>query len=388
MKILYLSSPPFLDMDLSIIGHLSKISDVYYLLDLPPYFLKSSAIDIKEQINKASIFQAQIYKEYIPFQKFIPSEKFYIVNRTNKKTYSLSNLKLQKKIIRTINDINPDIIHCSSYLGFNYLCFLITNKRKVVITVHDPNPHTGENSLRKSIIRFVNYMYIKNIIILNNNQKEEFINSTKQFNFKTIFVSSISIYEYLRDFDYSETRENDTKKFRILFFGRISPYKGIDLLLKAFTIIEKKNENIELVCAGSGQYWFDISRYLKNPRIIFLNHYITNIKLVELIKSSNIIVCPYIDGTQSGVIMSSFALNKPVLATNVGGFSEMIDDGITGFLIPPNNLEAIIEKLIEIIKYPNLLLNMNHNIENKYNNGERSWSNITDKLLDYYKSLI
>ena len=168
----------------------------------------------------------------------------------------------------------------------------------------------------------------------------------------------------------------------------MSKYKGIDHLLESFLILEKSLPDIELIVAGSGKYWFDTSSYRNNPKITILNRFISNEELANLIHNSDLIVCPYTDATQSGVIMTAFALNKPVLATKVGGLEESIIAGVTGFLVPPSNITALTDKLKYIIDNQYLLKEIHKNIDNIYNNGDKSWNSISKKMVEYYSIVL
>ncbi len=385
MKVLYISTPPFFDMDLSLIKHLSKKCDVYYLLELAPHSLKSTALNIEKQPTDCSVLTASLYPELERHYQFIPKDKFLIINRTKRKSYAWSNVLMQKKIKNFIEHINPDMIHCSSFLFINYFNILLKYKNKMVLTVHDPFPHVGESSLRKNTIRILNYLFVKNIVLLNTNQHAAFISKTKKYKFKNVHISSLGIYEYLKDY---KVKVNESEKTSLLFFGRISPYKGIDVLLEAFGLLKTKYQHLELIIAGKGNYYFDVTPYMQDPQIKFLNRYIPNEELVELISNSALVVCPYIEATQSGVVMSAFALNKPVLVTNVGGLPEMVDHGKTGIIVDPNNPIAISDALNSLMESADILEKMKRNIENEYNFGKKSWEYITDELFDFYKKIL
>jgi glycosyltransferase involved in cell wall biosynthesis len=80
------------------------------------------------------------------------------------------------------------------------------------------------------------------------------------------------------------------------------------------------------------------------------NRYITNEELVDLISQAKFIVCPYKDATQSGVLMTAFALRTPVIASAIGAFPEYIDDNKTGMLVPVNDAEKLAEKMLAALE--------------------------------------
>lgn len=189
----------------------------------------------------------------------------------------------------------------------------------MLMIVHDPFLHSGENIVIDRYLRKMHFSLIENKILLNQNQKNDFI---KHYNFdpNNIHTSFLSVYDFL---NYHKTdKKLISSNFNILFFGRISPYKGIKYLLDAFVqILATQNRlDISLTIAGSGDFDFNIETYKQYPEITFINKYLYPEDLANLIFQSSVVVCPYTDATQSGVVMSAFAFKKPVIASNVGGY--------------------------------------------------------------------
>ncbi|MGX7835581.1 glycosyltransferase, partial [Campylobacter fetus subsp. venerealis] len=114
--------------------------------------------------------------------------------------------------------------------------------------------------------------------------------------------------------------------------------------------------------------------YTSSCNYKFINRYITNIELVQLIQESQFVICPYKDATQSGVIMTAFALNKPVLATNVGGLKEMVTHNRTGILIEPNNIYTLADSIKEMLHNPDAITAMQDYIKDLNQNGKLSWN--------------
>ena len=111
-------------------------------------------------------------------------------------------------------------------------------------------------------------------------------------------------------------------------------------------------------------------------------------ELGELLSSATVVVCPYTDATQSGVVMSAFTYLVPVVATNVGGLPEMIDNNITGLLVPPKDSKALAICLIELLKSDDKLNNFRKNIYEYCNNGKFSWKNIALQYLKIYNDTL
>ena len=103
--------------------------------------------------------------------------------------------------------------------------------------------------------------------------------------------------------------------------------------MPAMKKVHKVLPSLKLVVAGKGEYYFDKSAYDKLDYIQFVNRFIPDIELANLIANSIFVVVPYTEATQSGVIMSAYAFAKPVIATNVGGLPEMVGNDEFGKII-------------------------------------------------------
>ena len=385
MRLLYYTKPPFLDCDLPYLKEQKKnIEEIFTIIDLPPFFLQSSLLNITSQNPKSGIYKASLYKEIVFFEDFLDIDKTYVVNRTSSKVLSISNLILNVKLFFFFFKLNPDIIHSTVFYDIQeFLLYFF--RKKTILTVHDPFPHKGETNYRKSFLRKLGFILLNNFVILNKKQKTEFI-ATYKLNKKNIYESNLSIYNVYKLFLEQNSDTNPSKN--ILFFGRVSPYKGIDVLLKAMKNVHHINPDLKLIVAGNGEYYFDTTEFEKLTYIEFRNRYIPNVELVKLIKDSLFVVCPYIDATQSGVIMTSYVFCKPVIASNVGGLSEMVIDKVTGYLVEPNNIIELQNSIIELVSNKKLLDTMEKNVYDHFHHGQRGWTKISKDLFIVYNTII
>jgi glycosyltransferase involved in cell wall biosynthesis len=218
--------------------------------------------------------------------------------------------------------------------------------KKLLIAVHDPVPHTGETSWKINLTRssFHHYPVKKGYILYSKFAKQQFDIHHPQLK-SPRYVLQLKPYSYYHNYLPPGKQERS----HILFFGRLSPYKGIDVLLEAAPQVFAKYPNEQLVIAGKSFEGYvpdpnTVAKYPNNIKV--LNRYITNEELVSLISQAKFVVCPYKDATQSGVLMTANALQTPVIATNVGAFPEAINDSVTGMLVPVNDAGKLAEKML------------------------------------------
>lgn len=382
MRILYISTPFFADCDFPLVKTFQqKGIDVTFLILLPPYALKSTLFNIQKQIPQTGIFPASVYPEIRIYADYLDLDKVFVSNRTNRKSYSLSFWKETYLLSRFIKSGKFDIVHTSCYFwGFRKWFYKLNHS--FVTTHHDPFPHTGEEKQRPmKVYRWAN-THSSGVVILNKKQLADFCN-VYDIDPEKVLVNKLGVYDIIRTFKITHT----PMSHNILFFGRISPYKGIEYLCEAMKIVYKAVPDATLTIAGGGRMYFDIAPYQQLNYIEFRNRYIDMCELAELISRCSLVVCPYTDATQSGVVMTSFALGKPVVATNVGGMGEMIEDGKSGRLIPPKDTKSLARAIIDLLKDDDILESMRDYVIQKHYHGEDSWSEITDRYIEFYKKI-
>ncbi|TKJ41556.1 hypothetical protein CEE37_03045 [candidate division LCP-89 bacterium B3_LCP] len=147
------------------------------------------------------------------------------------------------------------------------------------------------------------------------------------------------------------SREKARKSLKIsgrmlLFFGLIRPYKGLDVAIEAFSELGPQYNDLKLWVAG--EFWEDGARYrsliekygLQN-RVIIEPGYFSDEDLAERICASDGVILPYKSATGSGVLANAFAMDRPVIATRVGCFKEMVQPDVNGVLCEPDNAESL-----------------------------------------------
>jgi glycosyltransferase involved in cell wall biosynthesis len=126
-----------------------------------------------------------------------------------------------------------------------------------------------------------------------------------------------------------------------LFFGHVRPFKGLDIALHAWR--ELKTE-VTLLVAGEA-WWKGEEEYralahgLPNVRFDF--RYIPDAEIATYFAAADVVLAPYRIEAQSGVALTAFHFARPVIATNVGGLPEIIEEGMNGMLVPPENPFAL-----------------------------------------------
>jgi glycosyltransferase involved in cell wall biosynthesis len=134
----------------------------------------------------------------------------------------------------------------------------------------------------------------------------------------------------------------------LLFFGYVRKYKGLDLLIRAMPEVISSNPDAKLLIVG--EFYDDPSSYLNLIKelnleryVKVINRFVKNEEVGIYYGMSDLVILPYRSATQSAVLNVSYSFYKPVVATGVGGLEEFVEDGRTGFLVPPNSSKALAE---------------------------------------------
>lgn len=382
LKIAYFSGRMFSDVDLSLLMEAKNLADIDYYVPISKNYYKGAAFNIQKPYPKFGIFKAtDIYPELQPCSRLIDADRFFLVNSYAGHAWHPCNLWLYIKFAWCLRKY--DVIHITDFPQY-YEIPLYCLRNKMVLTVHDPIPHSAAISNTPRVIkaRKLGFRLLKHFIILNAKQKDECI-AINHLEHKYIYDSRLGRYDYLRI--YLQPKMKDGNYF--LFFGQITEHKGIDDLLESMKCVHALFPQMRLIIAGKGKYPFDLSAYQQLNYIEFRNRFIPDDELAALIQGAYCVICPYKDATQSGVVMSAFAFNKPVIATNVGGLPEQVEHNKYGLIVPPCDVEALAQAMIDVLAHPEKIQTYAANIEHDYAEGPKSWKGIARKLHAVYQSI-
>jgi glycosyltransferase involved in cell wall biosynthesis len=388
MTVVYYMQVCFLDITIELINVLKKQVQLHVLIELTPHGKNMTVLEIdkipegKTLVKPEELLTKSSYEHLRSYFEGTASVHFVI--HPHRTGFSYSTLQVSRNVWRYIKQFKPDILHFETF-GLRAIGMLpyLRSFRKVCLTIHDPVPHSGEDSWKVSLPRtfFFNMPVKKKYLFYSQFAKKQFEDHYKnRKNQKTVL--HMSPYGYLRNL----VNKEESGKKHILFFGRLSPYKGIDDLLQAMPEVFREFPEEQLIIAGKRYPGFDINenivRTFKN-NITLIDKHIPNDELATLIKEAKFIVCPYKDATQSGVLMTAFGLNTPVIATNVGSFPEFIKDNVNGLLVPPNDPQQLAEGIRFALRnahYKTLAQNINNT------QVEDMWNRNTEILLHAYAS--
>jgi glycosyltransferase involved in cell wall biosynthesis len=302
------------------------------------------------------------------------------------KLRSLSNLRMVKRILRKLEVLQPDLIHISFWHLWSTPGLGKFAPFPLVTTVHDVQRHPGERgiwAIPNSIYSW-QWRWANQIIVHAKPARKDLIvrygvDSSK------VNVIPVGAYNYYRIFSKPDIIERPNS---ILYFGRIWDYKGLEYLIEAEPKITKAIPSARIIIAGHGE---DFNRYkhaMVNPHHFEVHNYrIPDEKVAEFFQSASVVVLPYKEASQSGVISIAYAFGKPVIATSVGGIPDIVTHGQTGYLVDPNEPDKLAEAIIALLTDRDGRLEMGRNAQARADT-EQSWPKIAEKTKNVYRKVL
>lgn len=183
----------------------------------------------------------------------------------------------------------------------------------------------------------------------------------------------------------------------ILFFGRITPYKGLDLLLNAFRSLHAEDSSYRLIIAGRDdrcdEYWqalrADMAKEVSAGTVILHNSFIPDEDTEIYFKAADVTVLPYREVYQSGVLFLSLSFGLPVVAADVGSFRDEIVEGLNGAMFPPGDCAALADKLRAYFESPLYRsLEVERDSISARTARSHSWTEVSETTARVYRTLL
>ena len=275
-----------------------------------------------------------------------------------------------------------------------FLLLRLTNA-KLVHTAHNVLPHNHQKG--NYFFKYIIYKSAGAIIVHSKFVKNKLV---KQFNINAHKVEVIphgNFDNYLPAELITKKAARESLKFSksddvLLFFGFIKEYKGLDLLLEAFQIAAGNNHQLKLVIAGKpaskgleDHYRKRIADLSFNGHILYYPRFIPSDALPAFFAAADVVVLPYKKIDHSGIVHLGYSFGKPLIATNVGDFSEIIEQDKSGYIVEKNNAENLAQTISDAFSDKQHLENMG-NFAKQLSNTKYSWDDIANKTIALYET--
>lgn len=322
------------------------------------------------------------------FYNLLPNVKVYNTNFENSESFKSKifypyAVKIVKKIIK---EIKPDIVHAHYASSYGLIGALAKTNNPYIISVWGSDVYEFPNitPFGKQIIKY-NLSKADYILSTSHIMAKE----TSKYTDKDILITPFGV-----DIDRFKKIEHQqpTDEFIVGNVKTLSPKYGIDVLIKAFKIIVDNNPDLKtrLLIYGRGpcrKEYEKLADSIGLSHVIEFRGFIDNDKLSEVYNSFSVSVSVS-DSESFGVVaVEAMACECPVVTSDADGFTEVVEDGVTGIIVPKKDPESTAKAIQRFIDNPNLRNEMGENgrkrVTDLYN-----WSDNVNSMINIYNNIV
>lgn len=307
-----------------------------------------------------------------------PINTVEILIKTKREKYKIAH-------IQSINEIEILLILALKLFGL-----------KVIFTIHNVLPRHGQ--LTNLHFKLYKYMYTlcDQLIIHTESGKNQIVDlfNIDKSKITVIPHGSYDFFVPEQSIPKAKAKEKlgfDKNSKTLLFFGAIRVNKGLDKLLDAIPDIAQKYKNLKCMIVGEPfEDYINYKRQIDNNNIEKYIYeklgYIDNFEIPMYFFAADIVALPYLEVTGSGVLQMAYAFGKPIVASKIDGFVEVVEENKNGFLVNITNTNELSDKIISLFSNEKLLDSMGKYSkylgETKY-----SWESIAHKTKHIYSNI-
>jgi glycosyltransferase involved in cell wall biosynthesis len=276
----------------------------------------------------------------------VPSER--VINSINPFNWikAAGLLKKENAELVVFDWWHPFFSFCHSTISF-----LIRKKYKNKILFIVENVVSHEANMIDKFLTQIGLKFASKFLVLSGIVEKDVREYSKG---KNIYRSELPVYDC-----YKPIEEMNIKKIKselgfeedsivLLFFGYVRKYKGLDILIEAFPKILVEHPEARLLIVGefydNPKDYLDLNKNLNiEGKVKVINQFVPNEDVAKFYQVADVVILPYRSATQSGILNVAYGFYKPVIVTDVGGLSEFVDEGKTGFIVKPNAPDAILD---------------------------------------------
>ena len=345
-------------------------------------------------------YQSKCYGvEEIPIYKWIEMYE-YLGNSDSVKLFSLklprpyNQIPILRNIVRFYSEwfVNKATVHMNKqnyeainfiggYYSNEYIPFLKKIKSKIIFSLHEVCNHFEPDFMNPSLL--LKYLFKNKIdIIIYSEKSYQDILNYSDINIDKLHRINFGLFETFKTIPFKKTLLLPEKYF--LFLGSILPYKGLSVLNESLKYLTDKLNGYNLVVAGKGNDSC-IEELIKNNNVTFINKRLSNAELCEVVSGAMFAVCPYLTMSQSGIPQTVYAFGKPIIASDLDGFKEVVNSGKNGSLFEVGNSQELAFCIEQLLCRESILKHYSDEVKSfEKTYPEYSWSYIADSFINLF----
>ncbi len=271
-----------------------------------------------------------------------------------------------RQLARTIHSDGLDVVHILMGPGELWIAVLthLLRDLPLVSTLIVPQPNLGE-SLPEPIPWLVAKLLVSgsDMVIVNGKNQVDLVN--KLYNVPYDRIVHIPLGPRIAALKWAD-REWKEEAGAILFPGKAQPRKGLEYLIKAQPLITRQVPHARIIIAAHGEEIERCRRMIVDKDKVEIHEgFLTSAELAGFFQRASLVALPYLTASTSGLLNTASVFGKPVVASRVGSLAEYVEDGATGFLVPPANVGRLADAIVRVLSDDELRRQMGENAKRR-----------------------
>lgn len=278
----------------------------------------------------------------------------------------------------------PDVLHVQEHTDWRLAAVQVfSGVRPVVLTVHDVRWLHGTrirlNPVQRAIRKWLRRSADR--VVVHGRSLERLAKTTGEFQrgaaFEVVPLGALA---------HSCSVEPLPLEPSVLFFGTMYYHKGLDVLVEAAKLAEGSVPGLRVVVAGQGPEFARCREAAADSTLFeWREGFVADDSLSTLFAECRVVVLPYREASQSGIVPVAFSCGRPVIATRVGSLAEAVHDGVNGLLVTPDDPSELAAAIVRVLTEPRLAEELSRGAIATVTNGSMSRESISRAHMDVYQ---
>jgi glycosyltransferase involved in cell wall biosynthesis len=351
VRIVYHVSGSFVDMLPDKIGELGIQNEIHLVLEMSPRLWSINALGLPIASETPALVECRRW-----LLSLLPSALHGSLSRLASVHAAVfpaalgpESPRIAAACARLVRRIHPDVVHLDGET-FRSLLWLPLAGAPLVLSIHEPWLPRGAGQAEVRLAMRLLRTRASVLIVHSKEARRELMRMAHPHATPILVAPFGSISSFPEFLPLGARLEGQVRS--VLFAGRLTPRKGVDTFVSAARVAATKVREVNFVVRGMpvrgvvppesqrlpGECSLVVDGSRQPPGILAL-----------AFRDAEFVVTPYRDARQSGVILTAFGFEKPVIATRVGGLVEQVRDGKTGVLVPPGEPELLAQAMVELL---------------------------------------
>ena len=288
-----------------------------------------------------------------PFVKRLPSTVCRVLK-------GISHIGDMDSLVGSLRQWQPDVIH------FQWVPLPIIDRKflpvlrriaPLILTVHDSDPFNGDPTTWVQRLGSIPILNQFDALVVHTEQARSRLTAQGVPSAKITKIMHGLLHEAgsgLESLPDVEAISGGVVDF--LLFGKVKPYKGVDMLIRAVALLSREERSkcrvrvVGMPCMGTSSLSTLAASLGVADCIQFDFRFVADGEIASVFAPASVLVFPYRSIDTSGVLMTAISAGRPIIATNIGTFAEILSDGRDALLVPPGDQQALAQALRRVIE--------------------------------------